>query len=49
MKRKGGGGIICGIMGIEAIERHRPKTGRDAFDALLLFAAVLILMIIAAS
>jgi hypothetical protein len=49
LKRKGGGGIIWGIMRIEAIERHRPKTGRDAFDVLLLFAAVLILMIIAAS
>ena len=49
MKRKGEGGIICGVMEIEVIERHRPKTGRDAFDALLLVAVVLILMFIAAS
>ena len=49
MKRKGGGGIICSVMRIDAIERHRPKTGRDAFDALLLVAVVLILMFIAAS
>lgn len=36
-------------MEIEAIERARPKTGREAFDVLLLLALLIVLILIAAS
>lgn len=44
LKEKGDGGIIPGVMKIEAIEMNRPKTGGQALAVLLLVVLLLIFL-----